>query len=210
VTVAILPVKPFAVAKTRLAPMLTPTEREQLARGLFRQTLAALGGCPLVQHIVVVGPAEAQGAGVGWQPDPGGGLNAALAAALTAVAAEEAALVVPTDLPLLTPEALAALLSRRLPGTRQVVVVPDRRGEGTNTLLLQPPDVIAPAFGPASLAAHLQAAQAAGARATVVTLPALAFDLDYPADLHVLPAGVLAALLARGAAGEAPIPTPWR
>ena len=41
-------------------------------------------------------------------------------------------------------------------------IVPDRHGTGTNALLLTPPDVIEPAFGPDSRARHEQAAAAAG------------------------------------------------
>ena len=53
---------------------------------------------------------------------------------------------------------------RPLPG---VTIVPDRHGTGTNALLLDPPDAIAPSFGPGSFERHRQAAEAAGAELLV-------------------------------------------
>jgi 2-phospho-L-lactate guanylyltransferase len=67
-----------------------------------------------------------------------------------------------------------------------VAIVPADAGGGTNALLLYPPDVIAPSFGPDSFAAHLRAAEAAGAAVQVVSDPALGFDLDTPDDLERL------------------------
>ena len=43
-----------------------------------------------------------------------------------------------------------------------MTIVPDRHGTGTNALLLSPPDVIAPAFGPDSRARHVAIAERAG------------------------------------------------
>ena len=42
------------------------------------------------------------------------------------------------------------------------MIVPDRHGSGTNALLLDPPTVITPAFGPGSFARHAALAAAAG------------------------------------------------
>jgi 2-phospho-L-lactate guanylyltransferase len=39
-------------------------------------------------------------------------------------------------------------------GTPSVVLAPDRHGRGTNALLLDPPDVIDPAFGVSSRSGH--------------------------------------------------------
>jgi len=65
-------------------------------------------------------------------------------------------------------------------------VLPDRHGTGTNGLLLTPPDVIAPAFGPGSRARHSDAATAAGARVEVAELTGFAFDVDTRDDLDAL------------------------
>jgi 2-phospho-L-lactate guanylyltransferase len=66
------------------------------------------------------------------------------------------------------------------------VVAASRDEEGTNALLLRPPDVIAPAFGPPSVARHIQAGLAAGAVTLVRSALGLSLDVDTPADLAAL------------------------
>ena len=94
-----------------------------------------------------------------------------------------AIVILPVDLPHVTPEAIEAVvapLSR--PGRPLVVVVPDRHGRGTNALLLAPPDAIDVRFGGDSRAAH--AAAAIDASALLVELGGpLRLDLDTPDDL---------------------------
>jgi coenzyme F420-0:L-glutamate ligase/coenzyme F420-1:gamma-L-glutamate ligase len=61
---------------------------------------------------------------------------------------------------------------------REVVVVPDRHGTGTNGLLLTPPDAIAPAFGPGSCERHRALALAAGVAFRLERPPSLLLDID--------------------------------
>jgi 2-phospho-L-lactate guanylyltransferase len=101
-----------------------------------------------------------------------------------AVAAGAAAiLILPIDLPDVTPDAIDAVAGV-LDGTRRplVGIVPDRHGRGTNALLIAPPDAIEPCFGGDSRAAHVAAAEAAGAELVVLDGP-LTVDLDTPDDL---------------------------
>jgi 2-phospho-L-lactate guanylyltransferase (CobY/MobA/RfbA family) len=79
-----------------------------------------------------------------------------------------------------------------------VVVAPSDARDGTNALLLSPPGVIEPAFGPSSLEAHLRAAAAVGASVQVVADPELGFDLDTPDDLERLDASRLVELIELG------------
>jgi 2-phospho-L-lactate guanylyltransferase len=203
--VAVLPVKPFSRAKSRLAPALAPAARAALARGLYRHTLEVLRNTPSIDHLVVVGQPSASPSVVAIA-DPGRGLNAAVAAGLAAAGDADAALVLPTDLPLLSEDAIDRLLAQLTPGRPQIVIAPDRWHDGTNALLLTPPTVIAPTFGSASFARHRQTGLAAGIVVTVHHDPALALDLDHPDDLATVPAPVVEALLALGASDEAPIP----
>jgi 2-phospho-L-lactate guanylyltransferase len=67
-------------------------------------------------------------------------------------------------------------------GRPSVVLAPDRHGRGTNALLLDPPDVIDPAFGGDSRAGH--AWLASSAEAAFVEVPdVLGLDVDTPDDL---------------------------
>jgi len=81
----------------------------------------------------------------------------------------ERVLCVPGDCPTLDPAELNALLRADSAGggEREVVIVPDRHGTGTNGLLLAPPDAIAPSFGPGSCERHRALALAAGQRLVV-------------------------------------------
>ena len=60
----------------------------------------------------------------------------------------------PGDCPALSPAELQELLDGAARPGREVVIVPDRHGTGTNGLLLAPPDAIAPSFGPGSFERH--------------------------------------------------------
>ena len=96
-------------------------------------------------------------------------------------------LLVPGDCPALDPHELDELLAAAEPG---VVIVPDRHGSGTNALLLDPPTVVTPAFGPGSFARHAALAAAAGATVRVGRLPSLELDVDTPGDLAALRAAL--------------------
>ena len=97
----------------------------------------------------------------------------------------ERALLVPGDCPLLAPADLNALLNHPA-AERSALIVPDRHGTGTNALLLTPPDVLAPSFGPDSRRRHLADASTSGVPAEVVELDSLALDIDTPDDLEAL------------------------
>lgn len=69
---------------------------------------------------------------------------------------------------------------------REVTIVPDRHGTGTNGLLLTPPDAIAPSFGPGSCARHEKLARTGGTAVRVERVPSLLLDIDTAEDLAVL------------------------
>ena len=179
-TAAILPVKRFTVAKQRLGPGVQASVRRQLARAMVQDVLDALAQTPALERTVVVtdepaiaAAARAQGA-VAIADAARAGQSAAVALGIERALAEgfQRALCIPGDCPALDPADLRDLLSapaRR----REVVIVPDRHGTGTNGLLLTPPDVIAPAFGPGSCARHRSLAIGAGASCRLERPPSL-------------------------------------
>jgi 2-phospho-L-lactate guanylyltransferase len=66
---------------------------------------------------------------------------------------------------------------------RCVVIAPDRHGQGTNALLLRPPDVIDFQFGPRSAQMHARRALDAGAQLRWFRSDSICLDLDSPEDL---------------------------
>ena len=205
---AVIPAKSPDAAKARLAPALSAEERAALARRLFRGTVQATLACAALAGAIVVSAspelrALAVELGAHAYPDPpshhADALNAAVAfgCARAAALGAAAALVLPADLPFLTPAVIMAFLDQA--GDAAVAVAPDRASVGTNALLLRPPQVLAPTFGPASCDRHRAAARARGLSAAIVRLPALALDLDTPDDLALLGcAGAHGAEAARG------------
>jgi 2-phospho-L-lactate/phosphoenolpyruvate guanylyltransferase len=190
---AIVPVKPLRFGKSRLAAMLTPDERTDLNRRLLAHTLDTLTAIPEIEHVLVVSRdqaalslARSYGART-VQENGAPQLNVALARA-TVVArnyATRGILIVPADLPLLTPEDVQAMLARAQEPP-VVVVAPDRHSQGTNALLVCPAGLIEYEFGPGSFERHCQRAKAAGARLEICELPSLALDMDLPEDLELV------------------------
>jgi 2-phospho-L-lactate guanylyltransferase len=191
-TVAVLPVKSFGRAKQRLRP--AGVDRAELAAAMVGDVLEALGAVRGLDGVVVVSAEDPAGrtAGIEWVHDPleVGQSSAALRGVRAAVArGAQRALLVPGDCPALDPAEVDDLLASAEPG---VVIVPDRHGSGTNALLLDPPTVLTPAFGPGSFARHAALAHAAGATVRVGRLPSLELDVDTPGDLAALRAALAA------------------
>jgi 2-phospho-L-lactate guanylyltransferase len=193
VTFAILPVKRFGIAKVRLGDELSGGTRRALAEAMVTDVLMALRRTAAVAEVLLVTSepaAEAIGRGYGATvlvDDREDGQSAATLIGI-AQARERGAprvLLVPGDTPAADPAELEELLDRPATG-RSVVIVPDRHGTGTNALLLTPPDVIEPAFGPDSRARHEQAAADAGVECSVVEVPTMSLDVDTSDDLAAL------------------------
>jgi 2-phospho-L-lactate guanylyltransferase len=187
-----MPVKPFDWAKSRLDGALSPAGRAALARRLMLGSLRALLDSACFERILVVSRdgealdlARSHGAETlreRGEPD----LNAALDQARSLALAEGATslLVLASDLPLVNAADIRDVVAAS--ESAAVVIVPDRRDEGTNALLLSPPDTIAFGFGGLSSQRHLVLAREAGATARLLRLDNIGFDVDLPQDLRDL------------------------
>ncbi len=192
-TIVVLPIKRFQDAKQRLHVGLDPHARATLAEAMVRDVLAALAEVRSLYRVVVVSGepraialARARDAVV-VDDRAEAGQNAAAGAGIRQAVelGAERVLLVPGDCPALEPEKVDCLLAVG-DDRPAVTIAPDRHGTGTNALLLAPPNVIEPAFGPGSFERHVEATRAAGASLTVAHLPSLALDVDTPADLAAL------------------------
>jgi len=190
---AVLPVKAFAEAKQRLAGVLDAGQRAALAKAMMRDVLRALAATPALEGIMVISPDPAVleiGASFGAigerEARPTGYNHAVAQAAARVIAgAGDGMLLLPGDVPLVTPGDLQELL-RGQPAAPAAAVVGDRGRGGTNALVLSPADLIAPVFGDDSFARHCAAVRAAGVEPRTPALPGLALDIDLPEDLGLL------------------------
>ena len=189
-----LPVKRFQSAKERLADDgLSAGDRLALATGMLSDVLAALRRCQRVDDIVVVTGepgAEALARGAGAQvladsPEDGHSEAALRGIEWAITDGAFAVLLVAGDTPALAPADVDRLVDSVGDGP-EVVIVPDRHGEGTNALLLQPPDAIRPAFGEGSRARHEALARQAGVKVTIFESLSLGLYVDTMSDLREL------------------------
>lgn len=187
---AVIPIGTLEGAKSRLGAVLDAEERRDLVTRLAEATIRAAVATPGIAETIVVTPDDevrrlALAAGARPIRQRSTGLNAGLREARDEVIAAggSALLVLPIDLPRISPESLATIIevmTRTAPPL--VAIVPDRHGRGTNALLLAPPDIIDVCFGGDSHRAHAAAAVAAGARLIELDGP-LTEDIDTPDDL---------------------------
>ena len=188
---ALLPVKSLHNAKKRLTGFLSADQREKLARILYRQTLGALRQAEGIDRVIVVtndsGVAEharSSGILVFEENEQVSHSVSADAACLRAIKlGATTVLLVPIDVPLVTPADFSRLAAAARPG---VVLVPSADGTGTNAMARTPPDVIESRFGPGSCRAHLDQARLKNVPADILRLPGLMFDIDTPKDVAEL------------------------
>jgi 2-phospho-L-lactate guanylyltransferase len=193
-TLAVLPIKSFDAAKQRLSATLQGGSRHILAQAMFFDVLAVLRRARRVDSVAVVTDDHEVEAVLRGDPvtvlreNRRAGQSAAAAIGIDYALAEgfQRVLLVPGDTPLLDPEEIDRLLESSRVDRLAVTIVPDRHREGTNALLLSPPEALAPSFGPGSLERHLAAAQEAGVSCEVEELDSLMLDVDTSDDLAAL------------------------
>ena len=186
----LVPMKPLASAKMRLAPEVDDMTRQGVTLFMFDRVVRAAAdafgaaACRVVGGDALVEEAALE-AGAEWTPEQGHDLNSSLALAMMRAWKEgaKAALVVAGDLPMASAADLRAVVEASGGLTRPVGVMAVADG-GTNALLWPRDARFPPGFGERSFSRHQAAAAAAGAPLSSVTAAGLAFDLDTAADLE--------------------------
>ncbi len=173
-TALLVPVKSFGAAKRRLAPFLDDDARTRLARWMADGVIAAAG--PLPTFVAcdddgIAAWAEARGASVLW--GPGLGLNGAIDHGVATIAGKgfDHVVIAHGDLPL--PHSLPSV-----PQPGRVVLVPDRRSDGTNVLSRPCALDLRAEYGRGSFSRHLASAMAIGAAVVVRRDRHLSIDVD--------------------------------
>ena len=157
----VIPLKPLARAKSRLADTAGDGVRPGLALAFAQDTVAAALACPAVGDVAVVtddalAGRELRALGARIVPDePRGGLNAALAHAAAVIRSarpESALAALNADLPALRPQELARVLDAAAEFPRAFLA--DAATIGTTLLAARADTELRPAFGPDSRARH--------------------------------------------------------
>jgi 2-phospho-L-lactate/phosphoenolpyruvate guanylyltransferase len=186
--IAIVPVKRFSVAKTRLASLLDAPQRAELAAAMLRDVLDVLDHSELGDIVVITSDPLAQqiayshGASVVEDRSPD--LNSAVTAALDILPQTSGVLVVPSDIPAVTSrEIIEAVAGARRHG---VALARAARDGGTNLLAWRFDIAMGPTFGSNSLAAHAALARRAGVEPEILDLAGASLDIDCPEDFAAM------------------------
>lgn len=195
---ALVPIKDFADAKTRLATTLTQDERQALAVAMARDVLAALVNSNVVERVIivsdipdVVGMLNVTRTEV-FETGQARGLNRDLAAAADWAYEQGATHIIVThaDLPFLTSSSIEELiLDQEVNGadsSQTIRAAASRDGSGTNILLTPLPVPLPFLFGPNSLNNFRAAARAAKIHMKVINNTCLATDIDELEDYRLL------------------------
>ena len=179
----LIPVKAFSQAKLRLASALSNVERAELARAMAGIVVNA--SAPLPTFVVcedeqVASWAESVGAKVQWTP--GRDLNGAVQEAVARLEGQgmQRVVVCHADLPFA--QNLAALA---VANPTEVILVADRRGQGTNVISVPTGCGFTFSYGAGSFARHQYEATAQGLRLRVEQSASLSWDVDEPEDLQI-------------------------
>lgn len=190
---ALVPLKRFDAAKTRLSPFLSSDQRQKLVLAMARDVLTCLKNCDDLGGIAIVSAEPAieklsQQFGATWIKETREeGLNAALTMAVQTLAdaGVQSVLCIPGDVPLITPDKISTILVGHQ-SAPAITLVPASNSSGTNAILCSPPTVVPFCFGEDSYQQHQRTANLAGINTRSLKLPHVDFDLDTPSDLAQL------------------------
>ncbi len=182
-TVALVPIKTFHRAKSRMSPTLTLEIRVQLAKWFAANTATTLQS--IVETYALCDDdetfAELHSMGVPVIQSPRAGLNESIDFSLTWLRNNNVsyAFVVHSDLPLISISTIEELLDRT---NSHVIITPDRWEAGTNLLGIPYPMKLKAMFGNNSFYKY-STASLSGHTAEVLRSQTLGLDIDTIEDL---------------------------
>jgi len=188
---AIIPVKTFSRAKTRLN--LSKDKTAQICELMLESVLQTVSNTSLVEKIVLVSKDEnalsigKKFGAIGIYDEFEQGVNSAVLLADDYFSQEgfEATMVFPQDIPLILPEDIRTLYEMRT-SNRCVLVVPSRKFDGTNALFRTPPTVMETHYDEDSYKIHLNTAEKRNANSALVLIRRIMLDIDDQSDLRFI------------------------
>ena len=182
-----------ARVKSRLSAVLSEEQRIEFSRILLAELFGVLKEARVLHSSKVVSSdreildyAVKQGANA-FPEDEDAGVNEAVMSVISTFRRNEAALVLPSDLALLTPSELGRLLQLKSAGL-DVVLAPSRSFNGTNALLFSSGSNFPLSYDHDSFWNHLGSCGRLELSVAVCCERGLMFDVDTPDDLRSLSA----------------------
>ena len=190
-TFAIVPVKRFDRAKSRLGMLLNKHERMQLSTLLLKRTVRILESSTSVKKIVLVSSdvyaekvARTCGA-VFLKEKIQCGVNSAVDTAdkFCATAGADATIVLPVDLPLLLPDDIDIVCNAALAENPCIILCPSYKFDGSNILLRKPCNIIKTSYDANSYLMHVLEGIRSDIKTRVLFNSRLMIDIDTVQDI---------------------------
>lgn len=188
---AIIPVKTFANAKTRLE--LSTEKRQTLCEIMLEEILSTLAISPLINKIIMVSK-DSTALEIGKKYDVvqiideyEKGVNEAVALA-DRYALEnnfDATIVFPQDIPFIKTQDVEFMLKFQSP-PNFAIVVPSRRFDGTNALVRMPANLMETHYDEDSYKIHMDTAKRHTRNVALVFVKRIMWDVDNKEDLEFL------------------------
>ena len=190
-TYAIVPVKRFENAKTRLSSILDLDDRIRLSSLMLEDTVKILSCVPSLTQVIIVS-ADKRAEEIATKhavnflrEEKEKGVNSAVALADGYCIEKEAAdatIVIPHDLPLLDSIVISKACELAEKESTCIVICPSVRYDGTNMLLRKPPSVIGTFYETDSYNMHVRTAIKLGIPVKPLLSKSLMYDIDTPED----------------------------
>jgi 2-phospho-L-lactate guanylyltransferase len=189
-TFAIVPIKRFENAKTRLSSILDTDNRIRLSLLMLEDTLQILSAVHSLSQLITVSADKRVGEiavkyGANFlleEKERGVNSAVALADSYCMKKAADATMVIPHDLPLLDSTDISKACELAENESTCIVICPSLRYDGTNMLLRKPPSVIATFYDADSYNMHVKAAIGLGIPVKRLLSKGLMHDIDTPED----------------------------
>lgn len=187
---AIVPIKRFENAKTRLSSILDTDDRIRLSLLMLEDTLQILSAVHSLSQLITVSADKRVGEiavkyGANFlleEKERGVNSAVALADSYCMKKAADATMVIPHDLPLLDSTDISKACELAENESTCIVICPSLRYDGTNMLLRKPPSVIATFYDADSYNMHVKAAIRLGVPVKRLLSKGLMHDIDTPED----------------------------
>jgi 2-phospho-L-lactate guanylyltransferase len=188
---AIIPVKTFSKAKTRLG--LSPHQKEDLCKMMLEEILSTISISPQIEKIIIV-TKEEKAVEIGKKfntiiiiDEKEESVNSAVALADRFLLENgfDASIVFPQDIPYIKTQDIDFMLNYKSP-PNFAIVVPSRRFDGTNALVRMPIDLMETHYDEDSYKIHMNTAKEHTLNVALIFVKRIMWDVDNDEDLRFL------------------------